>query len=341
MDDLRANRLEAATADARARGLATRLFSREELEALAGLDVRALANALARSGRLEPIENATPAAIESAARRTAAKHLRVLSRWGSRPALEVFFAEQDRRNVRALLRGAVAGTPSDERAAGLVPTPLLPERAIVALAREPTAARVAAHLVVLGHPSAPRILELASRAQPVLFELDLALLRDFADRSARSARYGDRDLRDFVAWTIDTQNAISALELVASPRDVEAKGCFVSGGSMAEAAFLDACAADSQFACADHLSRAIAMTSLARAVRDSGGDPARLERASLAACIDRARRQARLDPLSTAPLLGFLLRLVAMTADLRRLAWGASLGAPTALVRSELATPWS
>ncbi len=341
MADLYANRLEAATADARARGLSTRLFRREELEALAGLDVRALANALARSGRLEPIDGATPAAIESAARRTAAKHLRVLSRWGSRPALEVFFAEQDRRNVCALLRGAVAGTPSDERAAGLVPTPLLPERAIVALAREPTAARVAAHLVVLGHPSASRILSLASRAQPVLFELDLALLRDFAERAERSARHGDRDLRDFVAWTLDTQNATFALELVASPRDVDPKDCFVEGGSIEEAAFLDACATDSEIACAEHLSRAIAMTSLARAVRDSGGDATRLERASLSACIDHARHRARLDPLSSAPLLGFLLRLVAMTSDLRRLAWGASLGAPAALVRSELATPWS
>jgi vacuolar-type H+-ATPase subunit C/Vma6 len=333
--------LDAPTADARARGLATRLLSREELESLAGSDLRALTNALARGGRLEPIADASPASIEAAARRTAAKHLRVLSRWSAGPALEAFFAEQDRRIVRAMLRGASSGTPADERAAGLLPTPLLPERAIAALSREPTAARVAAHLVVLGYPGAARLGSLASRAHPVPFELDLALLRDFAERASRSARRGDRALRDFVAWILDTENAISALAIVASPRDVTAKECFVAGGTLSEAAFLDACAADSRIACAERLARGIATPALAKAVRESAGDPVRLERASLTACIEHQKRRARLDPLSSAPLLGFLLRLAAMNADVRRLAWGASLGAPAALVRTELAMPWS
>ncbi len=333
--------LDAPTADARARGLATRLLSREELESLAGSDLRSLTNALARGGRLEPIADPTPASIEAAARRTAAKHLRVLSRWGSGPALDAFFAEQDRRIVRAMLRGASSGTPSDERAAGLLPTPLLSERAIVALSREPTAARVAAHLVLLGYPGAARLGSLASRAHPVPFELDLALLRDFAERAARSAREGDRALRDFVSWKLDTENAISALEVVASPRDVATKDCFVAGGTLSEPAFLDACAQGSRIACAERLARAIATPSLAKVVRESGGDPVRLERASLTASIEHVRKLARLDPLSSAPLLGFLLRLAAMNADVRRLAWGASLGAPAALVRTELATPWS
>jgi hypothetical protein len=57
--------------------------------------------------------------------------------------------------------------------------------------------------------------------------------------------------------------------------------------------------------------------------------------------LDVQRRAARLDPLGSAPFVLFLLRLQAQSTDLRRLAWGAALGAPADLLRSELVTSWS
>lgn len=330
------------SADARARGLGARLLRRSELEAFAGLDVRALADALARTGRFEPVSHPPSAAsVEAAARRTAAAHLRLLARWGGGAALDVVHAEHDRRIVRAMLRGAATGAPAEARLAGLVPTPLLPERALAALAREPTAARVAAHLVVLGYPGATELVALASRAQPVAFEIDLALLHAYATRAIASARRGDRNLRDVVAWQLDTANVVTALALAAGPRDTTPEACFVDGGAIVSRdAFVRACT-EPLPACVDELLSALAKTPLALALRASGGDAARFERASLAALATDQRRRARLDPLSSAPFVSFLLHLDAQSADVRRLAWSAALGAPAALVRGELVTPWS
>ena len=333
-----------ATLAARARGLGTHLLRRSELEELAGLDLRSLAGALARSGRFEPIaEPATAGAIEAAVRRTAARRLRVLSTWaGSAPALDVFYADQDRHIVRSMLRGAIEGAPTERRAAGLLPTPLLPERAIVELSRQPTPARVAAHLVVLRHPEADRLFAIASRAQPALFDLELALSHGFAARIAASARAGDRNLRELVAERLDELNAQTALAIVASPRDVEPGACFVDGGAaLSREGFVNACGAESRLAATERLSIALRGSRIGPVVRDAAGDPARLERGALGAWLGWQRARALLDPHSSAPLLVFLLRLQAQSLDLRRLAWGASMHAPGPALRAELVTPWT
>jgi hypothetical protein len=332
------------TLAARARGLGTHLLRRSELEQLAALELRSLAGALAQSGRLEPIaEPPTASGIEAAARRTAARQLRVLSTWaGSDPVLDVFYADQDRRIVRSMLRGAIEGAPTELRASGLLPTPLLPERAIVELAREPTPARVAAHLVLLRHPEANRLLAIASRAQPGLFDLELALSHGFAARVRASARAGDRNLRGLVAARLDALNAQSALAIVASPREIEPAVCFLDGGAeLSRQAFVLACDAGSKLAATELLTRALGGSPLGPAVAAAAGDPARLERGVLASLLEWQRARARLEPLSSAPLLVFLLRLEAQSVDLRRLAWGAALQAPGSTLRAQLVTPWS
>ncbi len=337
--------LDLSTLDARARGLRTHLFRRAEIEQLAALDLRSLASALSRSGKLsDPIaEPITPAAIEAALRKTASHHLSVLSTWartGSSPALDVFYAEQDRRILRAMLRGAIQGAPTELRAAGLLPTPRLPERALAVLSHQPTAAGVAMHLVALRHPDADRLLALAARTQPVLFDLDLALLRGFAERSVASARAGDRNLRDVVAWRVDAANVETALAIAESPRDVAAQECFVEGGaSVSRAAFAQACGTSTRVAAAESLGRSLAGRALGAVVRATGGDPRRFERASLAGLIAEQTKRSRTDPLSSAPLVSFLLRLEAQSVDLRRVAGGASLGAPASNLRLELVTP--
>jgi vacuolar-type H+-ATPase subunit C/Vma6 len=334
------------TLDARAYGLRAKLFERAELEAMAGApSAAALARELEQAGRLlEPIERpATVASIESAVRHTAARHLGILSKWaGPGSALDVFYADQDRRSLRALLRGALQGAPSDERLAGLLPTPRLPERALTLLARQPTPSRVAAQLVLLHHPDAPRLSALTARTQAVLLDLERALVHGFAERSLAAARAGDRNLREVVRARIDVCNVEMALAFAAGPHDVEAGTLFTDGGAaLARKGFLDASLAPSVAEATPRLERALTGKTLQRVVRSAAGDASRLDVLFLRQALVEQRQVARLDPLGSAPLVLFLLRLQAQTADLRRLAWGAALGAPAELLRSELVTPWS
>jgi vacuolar-type H+-ATPase subunit C/Vma6 len=338
--------LDLPTLDARARGLCTRLLTRSELEEMAGApSVATLARELERGGRwATPIGRPpTAAAIESAVRHAAAGHLKILSTWaGAGPALDVFFADIDRRSLRALIRGALQAAPAEARLAGLLPSPRLPERALTTLARQPTPAKVAAQLVLLGYPGADRLLALATRTQPELFDLERALVRGFAERSLVAARSGDRNLRDVVRARIDVCNVQMALTFTAGPRDVEPGTLFTDGGaSLSRSAFLTACAAASAADAGLQMERTLAGPPLRDLVRAAGGDPVRLESAAFEHALADQRREARRDPLGSAPLVFFLLRLQAQSADLQRLAWSACLRAPAELVRSRLVTPWS
>jgi vacuolar-type H+-ATPase subunit C/Vma6 len=339
-------RLDLSTIDARAAGLRARLFGRAELEAMAGApSIAAFARELELAGRLlEPIERpASTATVEAAIRHTAARHLRVLARWaGPGAALDVFYADQDRRSLRALMRGALQAAPSEERLAGLLPTPRLPERALTLLSRQPTPARVAAQLVLLQHPDAGRLATLTARAHPVLLDLERALVSGFAERSLAAARAGDRNLRAVARERIDVCNLEMALTFASGPRDVDPSALFTDGGAaLSRAGFVEACRAPSVADATLRLEHALAGSPLQRIVRSAGGAPARLERLTLEQALGAQRQVARLDPLGSAPLVLFLLRLQAQSADLRRLAWGATLGAPAETLRSELVTPWS
>jgi vacuolar-type H+-ATPase subunit C/Vma6 len=338
--------LDLPTLAVRARGLSSKLFPRAELEEMAGAgSPEALARELERRGRLfEPVSSPpTVAAIESAVRHSAAHLLRILSVWtGPHGALEVFYAEEDRRSLRALFRGALQAAPSEARLAGLLPTPWLPERALTTLARQPTPARLAAQLVLLHHPEAARLSTLAAKAQPVLLDLERALVQGLAERTLAAARAGDRNLCAVVRARIDVCNMQMALAFTAGPHDVEPATLFTAGGeALPRRAFLDACSATSAAAASDRLVHLLAGTALEAPARVAGADPVRLEAAALDHALTWQRRVARIDPLGSAPLVSFLLRLQAQSADLRRLAWGASLGAPPALLRAGLVTPWT
>lgn len=338
--------LDLPTLAARARGLRVHLLRRSDLETLAGAtDLASFARALVRTDAVpEGIPGAARVAdVQAAVRRMATYHLRRLERWaGHGGALDLFYAEVERRALRSLLRGAIQGAPSEARLAGALPTPRLPERALRELARQPTAARVALQLVVLRHPDAGRLLPLVARAQPVLFELDLALVRGFAGRVLAACRAGDANLRTWGHGRIDLANVETALALASGPAELEPSACFVEGGeALPLQAFVDAARASSRAEAASMLARALRGTQLGETLRASQGDPVRLEREALARLLVDQRREARVDPLGSAPVVLFLLRLEAQTRDLLRMAWGASLGAPAAILAADLVTPWS
>lgn len=336
------SRADFTGAVARAKGLATHLFTRGELEALAGSDLPSLARTLAHAPKLSaPLdEHASAVELEHAVRQTSRRHLLTLSRWeGAAPVLGVFFAEQDRRSLRAMLRGALAAAPSEERLAGLIPTPTLPERVLVELARQPTPAAVMTVLFAVGHPFAEPLLPLTAMKQPDLLALELALTRAWARWTSHEAARGDENLQRFVAERLDAVNVELALLRAAGP-DVEPEDCFVEGGTVSREAFLanpeaPPRAESKQPAPA---AKAVRGTPLAPLLSDVPVDAARFERDALRLALDRQRAVARVEPLSSAPMLTFLLRLEAQARDLRRVIWAAVLGAPAVLVTPELVT---
>jgi vacuolar-type H+-ATPase subunit C/Vma6 len=330
----------------RARGVSTRLLTRRVLESLADAgDLSALAHGLARSGAaIEPVGDAPDiAAVELAARRTSAAHLRTLLRWQERRpgVLDAFVAAQDHRSLRALLRGAVQSAPAAARVAGLIPTPSLPERALTELARQASPAAVVALLAVLRHGDAARLAPIVAKAQPDLFAIEVALGQGCADRARAAARRGDRTLRSYVSDLVDVGNVQTALLLAGGPRDVDPATAFVAGGTtLGREAFVAAASSSSRAAAMGTLAPAVAGTRLAAAFPAVADDVPAIERTFLELTLARLAVEARLDPLGSAPLLRVLLRIEAQSRDLRALAWGAVLGTPAVMRRQQLVTPW-
>ena len=329
---------------ARAKGLAQHLLPRETLETLAEADdFGAFVRGLSRLGRaIEPIgEPLDVGAVERAVGRTANRHLRTLFRWQERTtgALEVFAAHQDRRSLRALLRGAWQGAPTDRRLEGLLPTSSLPQLALSQLARQASPTQVARQLVLLGHPDARRLLPLLRTTRPDLLVMEQALLAGFAERAGHAAARADETVREFVSALIDAGNAQNAIVLAGDPRDVDPADVFVQGGRwLSLETFVSAARGSPQHA-STTLATALARSPLASWLPVVPGDVANLDRAFLAAMLKRLGHLSRIDPLSHAPLLRTLLLIEAQSRDLRTLAWGAALGTPASLRKQQMVTP--
>jgi vacuolar-type H+-ATPase subunit C/Vma6 len=330
---------------ARAQGLASRLFSRAALENLAEADdLTALARGLEQSGALQdPIGQPLDVfAIERAVGRAANGYIETLRRWQEAPpgVLDVFAADQDRRSLRALLRGAGQGAPGEARVGGLQPTPLLPRLALIELARQPSPADVVGHLLTLAHPDAAQLLPFVRKTQPDLLALDRVLLQAFADRATRAAVHTDRILCDFVAELIDIGNAENALAMAGEPADVDAADNFVSGGRwLSRSAFRSAVTSGTPQLALTRLTASLARSPMFSSLPVVAADAGHLIRGFLSNMLARLARHARMDPLSSAPLLRVLLCIDAQSRDLRTIAWSVTLGAPVSLRKQQLVTP--
>jgi len=326
----------------RAHGLASHFLGRRELEALAGAaSLDQLGDALRKLDFLVPEGTTTADVLELAVRRTAAARLRVLARWaGSRNAvLAVMFEDEDRRSLRAILRGAVQGAPAELRLAGLIPTPGLPERALRELAAQATPRAVATLLTTWGNAHGSALLRDTETTQPDLLAIDYALNRTFAAQALQGARTArNHMLVDYVRLVIDLENACAALVLAAGPAraDAPAKQAFVGGGRLLSlTAFLETLSAGEAGA-GRRLAAAFRPAGLARAFERWAGDPGAFEHRLLRDRIAALRAAERLDPAGPAAVLGFGLRLRAEVLDLRRLIWGIALQAPRAAVEAGL-----
>jgi vacuolar-type H+-ATPase subunit C/Vma6 len=254
--------------------------------------------------------------------------------------LDVFAAHQDRRSLRALLRGAAAGVPQERRLAGLLPTVSLPEDMLSELARRATPRDVVRHLVQSGHGHVQRLLLAVSRSQTDLLAVEVELLRRFSESVRETAARGDQALRDFVRAVVDVANVQNALLLGADAGDLDPAGVYVPGGRwLTFEAFTATVRGGSADGALAALTAAVARSPFASWLPAAARDLGHLDRTFLSGMLARLARACRLDPLSSAAVLRALLLIEAQSRDLRALAWGAALRLPPTLRRQQLVTP--
>lgn len=311
---------------ARARGLRTHRLSPTALQALMGApDFPTLGRDLRQAGFPVPEGAHRLAALDLAIRRHAAAELQILERWcGPRAAaLPVLFDEEDRRSLRALIRGSVQGASAEARIAGLIPTPSLPERALAELAGAHAPSAVVVLLAVWNHPFAAALREPAAATAPDLLRLEVALNREWARRAVAGARKGGAELRGFVSDAIDFENATTAIAL-AGASAVRAGEQFLGGGRLLDLTTYMRAALGARAAARHLLAGVFAGTRYEDVFRVVG--ETRLDDALLTARVQTLRVAARREPLGLASVLWYALELRAEAVALSRKAWGLALG---------------
>lgn len=314
----------------RARGVATHFLRRATLQqALETPDLESLARLLQDAG-LPPVGRPlTHGGLELATRRWAAAHLARLARWlPERPDLgDVLFGEEDRRSVRAMVRGAAAGVPLEGRLAGLIPTPRLPERLLRELAAQATVPRIAALLVSWGHPLGTPLLETAVGDEPDLFVSERALTSASLAALARAGRRLGGGFNRWARATIDLENVLVALLAARRSPGEPMDDFLVPGGDIPATRIATATRAASTDAAVTALLALLPPGPVVDAMRQHADDPTGLDDAILAARMVELRQRTRLDPLDAAAVLGFALRLRAQVILVRQAIWRLALGA--------------
>jgi hypothetical protein len=333
--------------NARAQGLSGRLLGRRELEVLAkNQDLRTLARELRNLGYpvTQSHEAPRPELLERAVREGAALRLRTLARWcGNRTAIAaVIFEDQERQNLRILLRGTIEGAAPEARLRGAIPTPALPEAWLQELARQESAAAVARLLTLRRNAYAEAIAAEVQTPRPDPLRVELAIARRFAERAAWGAGLARKTvlLKAYVAELVDLENVLTALLLVTEPVAGGGEDMFLSGGCrIGKELFLDALRCESPVRAASVLAGALRGTPFAGLIEQHCSDPNRLERAFLVQRIRQLRADALREPLQPARLLLYHLRLQVQVADLLSIIWAVPLEAPFETVVEELLTP--
>lgn len=315
---------------ARARGLEGHFLDDATLEARQfAPSVEALVGELRRDGVITtelpgPI---APAEVELAIRRWAAPMLRIIGRWaGPRSAaLPYLFDDEDRRSVRAMLRGVLQRAPAATRLAALIPTPTLPERALEVLSGSATLPEIAGHLAVWGHPFATALADPAHAAAPDPHLLEAILDRCVTRRALAAAeRAGDGTLTRYVADTIDLQNGVTALALAGEGEDAVPRDLFLAGGrALTIASFEEAIASGGATTAIRRLRPALVDVPCAECLDVPLPD---VESGLLRCRIRTLSRTALMRPLGPIAVVRFGLRLRWQVMQLQRATWSAALG---------------
>jgi vacuolar-type H+-ATPase subunit C/Vma6 len=325
------NALDAAIA--RARGLSTHLLAGAAWDELrAASDLGTLAERL-RTGP-EPIllpgpGVSGPGALEAAIRRRAAVRLSTLARWcvDAPDVVTVLLGEEDRRDLRLLLHGVVQGAPAADRLRGTIPTPALPAGALATLAAQTSVGAMGGLLQAWRHPDAAALATPMAPGPPDLLVLDAALTRSWAARATGAAGRVDDELRRYVAVSIDLENALTAVMLAGRGQERPELEP-VPGGRRFPAPRWRTVAGAGSVAAALTLAReGFTRTPFEHAFSGAGG-VALAQARSWDAALRIARVRARTAPLSSAPLVAYVLAVRDEVQQLQRLVWAVTLGAP-------------
>jgi hypothetical protein len=255
----------------------------------------------------------TPRVVEERLRDRAARELAILARWGG-DALAPIELDEDRHTLRAIARGLVANAASSARTAGAVPTRLLSQRRIGALANATSFAELRSLLD--DHP-------LASAFDATeLFDVEHALVRRFFEQ----AKLRDRAFAVYREQLVDVANAQTTLALAARGGDLTRDALFLDGGRLLDRTAFRAASTSLDIA-REALGRIFAKTPLATAL--FAASPSAIEDATLAWQLATQARLRRTDPLGLASVLYLLLRRRDEARRLRREAWSAALGGVT------------
>ena len=308
---------------ARARGLSLHLLGDEQLAAIErAASGGALVSSLVRAGfAASAIGGGSPAAVEAALRARDRVERAIIDRWaeGARDAVDVVDADDDRRSLRAMIRGAAAGAPASARLLGAVPTASLPERLLALLAAASSTAELATVLVRHAHPAAATVVPLLTAATPDLLAVELALGRWFA--ATVRPRRADHAVAAHVGELLDVDNAGAALLLAERGRDLEPDAHFLDGGArLTRARFVGAARAPLASA-GGQLAPAFTRTPLAAVLASPAPAPEALEQAALRWHLATQTSFRRREPLGLAQVLWLLLRRRLERVRVRRAAW--------------------
>jgi vacuolar-type H+-ATPase subunit C/Vma6 len=289
----------------------------------------------ASAATLAPVR---PERVERETRRVAGDRVAIISTWcGDRAELLApLFDDEDRRSLRTIVRSVAAHAPAEQCAAGLLPTPALPVAALDDLAHRDRLRDIAAALTAWGNPYGAAMMTESLRETPDLFALQLAIDRAYANRAVPIAsRVGD-PIEWYVHMLIDAENARAALAVADHAVERDATSLFIAGGDLIPVElFADLARREPNDARAK-LARVFGGTVLAPVVNGSGDER---YGAPLTAMLRHLRRVVRVDPLSLATVLHYVLELRAELQDLARIIWGIALQVPRRRLITKLVTP--
>lgn len=202
---------------ARARGMRLHVLTPARIAGIGANGLAALTDALAAAGTIPAGTPASAAALDLAATRSAADRIARLARWAaaSRTPMTPLVSYLDLLTIRALLRGAAAGSASSTRLATAVPTLALPRRVVERAARLETPAAVATLLLTIGHPAGAPLAQVLSAqrrgadtttSHVPLLAAEHALAVAWAVGATRDARHADEPLR---SWVRDTATMLT------------------------------------------------------------------------------------------------------------------------------------
>ena len=329
--------------NARIAGLSRQIKTRRELEQLAEAgSVDALVDRMTEAGMPPAFErrNRMGAALESGILHVMMERQRIVARWCGRywDAVSPVLDRDDVWSVRQLVRGAWENAPVADRIRGLVPTTRLPQRTIQELAQRKTAREVVDLLVFWGHPLGRAVDDVVSSDSPDPLALESALSLAYALQLKTAVKMADRWLASYVGQLLDIQNIWTLFSLWKKVAPTTAQDLFVSGGERTTPERMTkAMSVPTMEDLKAFVAKIVEGAEVGKMV-EGGAFEETSEIIVMKLLLATWARIARREPLSTAVLITYSLRLRIEIHDLRAIVWGVVLGAPVSAILERIHT---